>query len=197
MYAGEAALWFADTVLDGWNGTAWVDNISCGDFHTYDRFITERTFGAKKRLFLAHQDNHFDPTVYSVVRTPDAKVWIVVSENADITDAAYAQTYLILEARFVAQSLSFTTSTLASGQQGSLVETVGATYVCDLEQFSLDQSDRFYATAYGIYKVVLPGYAAVDDDKELLINGSRFEIQESYTELLTKVCRVIMRGPSA
>lgn len=196
MYAGEAALWFANTQLAGWNGTAWVENISAGDFHTYDRFITERTFGAKKRIFLVHEENAFDPVTYPIVRTPDNKTWIVVSENADIDTEVYAQSYLIVEAKFTAAVIEFRTITLSSGQRASSTEETVASYLCDLEQFSLDRSDNFTATTYGIYKVVLPSNAVVHDDNELEIAGRRYEIQELYTELLTKVARVVGRGAS-
>jgi hypothetical protein len=197
MLASEAALWFADTALDGWNGSAWVSDISMGDWLTYDRFITERTFGAKKRLFLAHEENKFDPATYPVVRTPDGKQWVVVSDGVDMDEAPYAHTFLLLQAEFTIGVIELTTSTRISGQKGVLTETTVATYRGDYEQFSLDTSDVFRSVVYGIYRVVLPGTAILSENNELEIMGDRFEIQEISRELLTKVVRAVRRGPNA
>jgi hypothetical protein len=196
MKAGEAALWFTQATLDGWNGTAWVQDVCRGDFHTYDRFITERTFGAKKRQFLAHEVNAFDPATYPIVRTEDSKVWMVASDNADIDDAVYARSYLLHEAKFTAQALTFTTTTRPSGQAGPVTEVLGASTPCDLEQYTIQNSREFDPVAYGVFKVVMPGNFALTDDQELLISGSRYEVKEVWVELLTKVARVTRRAAS-
>jgi hypothetical protein len=197
MRAGEASLWFSDAVLDGWNGTAWVPNVCSGDFHSYDRFITERTFGAKKRIFLAHQSKAFSPATYPVVRTADQKLWLVASVNADVDSVVYAQSYLLHEAKFSAQTVTFTATTRPSGQAGPLTETIGAAVPCDLEQYTLQTSRELDAVTYGVFKVVLPGTVVLNDDQELLIGGSRYEVKEVWVELLTKVARVLKRGPSS
>jgi hypothetical protein len=194
MRAGEASLWFSQAALDGWNGTAWVSNVCYGDFHAYDRFITERTFGAKKRMFLAHQDNAFNPATYPVVRTVDQKVWIVVSVNADLDASPYAQSYLLHEAKFTAQAVAITTTTRASGQSGTPTEWMGTATPCDLEQYTLQTSREMDQVVYGVFKVVLPGNFALSDDQELSISGARYDVKEVWPELLTKVARVAKRG---
>ena len=84
MDASEAAEWFATVPLEGWDGSAWVSNVALGDFHSYDRFITERTFGAKKRIFLQPETERLDTSLYSVVRTPEGPQWVVEDEKQDM-----------------------------------------------------------------------------------------------------------------
>lgn len=195
MHIVEAARWFANTELDGWDGTRWVLNISRGDFMAFDRFISERTFGVKKRIIHVPQVYRFDPSAYPLVRTVDGKIWIVVSDNADIEGRApYAQSYLLLEATLQAQIIEHTTQTLSSGAQGPDVETVLATEYCDLERYSGTSSDTFGNVSYGLYEVTFPGSVTVSTEYEVKIAGTYYEIREVIPELHTVVCRVLKRG---
>ena len=197
MQASEAVLWFSDTPLSGWNGTAWVDEISWGDFLTYDRFITDRTFGVKKRLFLCHDDYEFDALTYRVVKTPDGKQWIVVANNVDLAgEVDYAHTYLLLEASYTASILETQTITTASGQVRRTGEEVVATYPCDFEQFGVDFSDVSKQAVYGVYNVTLPGGVQLSEQNEIEIDGLIYAPQEITNQLLTTTIRAERRSPS-
>ena len=195
MHPSEASLWFDDTPLDGWNGTSWVTKVAYGDFHAFDRFITERTFGAKKRIFHTPEEHKIDVTTYPVVRTPDGKIWLVSSENADIQGTeAYAQSYLLLEASIQAELIEHTTETLASGAEGPLVESTVGTYYCDLERYSAANSDLFPNVVYGSYELTIGNHVPVTVEREFKINGVYYEVKEVIPELLTLVCRCLRRG---
>jgi len=195
MDVAEASLWFANTSVDGWNGTAWVRNIATGDFHAYDRFITERTFGAKKRVFHTPEDHKIDYVTYPIIRTADSKVWIVSSDNADIEGTeAYAQSYLLLEATLQGDIIEHTTQTLASGAEGPLTETVLATHYCDLERYSASNSDIFQNVTYGGYEITFHRGVTINVENEVRINGVYYEVKEVIPELLTTVCRCLKRA---
>lgn len=195
MDISEASHWFANTAVDGWNGTSWVLNVGQGDFHSFDRFITERTFGAKKRIFMTPEEHKIDHATYPVVRTTDGKTWIVASENADIEGTeAYAQSYLLLEATLQAEIIEHVTQTLASGAEGPDTEVVLSTHYCDLERYSAANSDLFQNVVYGGYEITLASSVAIDVEKELRINGTYYEVKEIIPELLTTVCRCLKRA---
>lgn len=195
MKAAEASLWFANTALDGWNGTSWVRNIARGDFHAFDRFITERTFGAKKRIFHTPESYAIDYITYPIVRTADGKTWIVTSDNADIEGSeAYAQSYLLLEATLQAEVIEYTTQTLASGAEGPLTETTLSTEYCDLERYSASNSDLFPNVAYGGYEITFHNGVAIGTDNDIKVNGVYYEVKEVIPELLTTVCRCLKRA---
>lgn len=195
MELGEAAAWFAGVPLDGWDGTQWVTNVAYGDFHVYDRFITERTFGAKKRMFLQPQSKRLDTDTYKVVRTPDSRVFIVQADNDDIaTEGTYQSSLLLLEAAFTASIITYTTTTLASGQQSTAVPTVVGTSVCDIERYTSDRSDEFDVVTYSVFKITLPGDVTVNTDQELQIDGSLYEVKEVAPELLATVVRALRRA---
>lgn len=195
MELGEAADWFATVPLDGWDGTQWVTNVAYGDFHVYDRFITERTFGAKKRIFLQPDNKRLDTSTYKVVRNPAGQVYIVQADNVDISGVeTYQSSILLLEAAFTANIVEYTTTTLASGQAGSATLNVVGTSVCDVERFTSDRSDEFDLVTYGIFKITLPGDVTVGTDQELQIDGSLYEVKEVAPELLSTVVRALRRA---
>lgn len=195
MDVSEAAEWFATVPMEGWDGSAWVSDVAFGDFHSYDRFVTERTFGAKKRIFLQPESKRLDTSLYSLVRTPDGTQWIVVADNPDIEGVSrYQSALLMVTAAYSADIIKFTTTTLASGQQSAPVPSVVGTTACDVDRFSIDRSDDFSTVVYGMVKVVLPGNVTVDTDHELLIDGAYYEVQEVSRELLTIAARALRRA---
>ena len=195
MDVAEAARWFANTSVDGWNGTSWVLGVGKGDFHSYDRFITERTFGAMKRIFHTPEEFKIDHLTYPVIRTADGKIWIITSDNADIEGSeAYAQSYLILEATLQCEIIEHTTQTLASGAEGQSTESVLATHYCDLERYTAGNSDIFQNVTYGSYEITMHNGVAVTVDNELKINSVYYEVKEVIPELLTTVCRCLKRA---
>ena len=197
MDVSEAASWFASVPLDGWDGSQWVSKVAYGDFHAYDRFITERTFGAKKRIFLMPEDKRLDVATYPVVRTPDLRSYIVLSDNADIEGVArYQSCLLMVEAAYSADLIEFQTTTLASGQESQPTPVTLATAVCDIDRFSIDRSDEFSTVVYGMFKIVLPAGIAVDSNHELLIDGAYYEVQDVAPELLAQNVRAIRRAPA-
>lgn len=50
MKLSQANSYFNSVSLDGWNGSAWIPDVIRGNLLSFDRFITERTFGQKKRM---------------------------------------------------------------------------------------------------------------------------------------------------
>jgi hypothetical protein len=197
MDVSEAAEWFATVPLDGWDGTQWASKVAYGDFHSYDRFITERTFGAKKRVFLQPDNKRLDTSTYSVVRTPDGRQYIVLSDNADIEGVSrYQSTLLMVEAAYSADVVEYQTTTLASGQEGDPTLVTLSTTVCDMDRFSVDRSDDFATVAYGLFKILVPAGVTVDTNYELLIDGAYYEVQDVSPELLAQAIRALRRAPA-
>ena len=197
MDIAEAADWFADTVVDGWDGSVWVSDVGYGDFLTYDRFITDRTFGIKKRMLLTPASGMFDPDTYPVVRTFDGKQWMVISKNNDIKEGeAYAASYLMMVAGYDAEIIEFQTEELASGQQGNVVEVVVGTTVCDVEQYGVRRSRDLTDVVYGSYEITLPGGITVSDDNEIRIGQDQYTVNEVSFEGYNQVARAMRRSIS-
>ena len=197
MDIAEAIDWFADTAIDGWNGSAWVDDVGIGDFLPYDRFVTDRTFGIKKRMLLTPDHGRFDATIYPVVRTFDGKRWMVIAENTDfIGEETYAASYLLMLAAYDAEIIEFQTETMASGQQGNVTEVVVGTTVCDVEEYGVRRSRNLTDVVYGSYEITLPGGVTVTDDHEIRIGNDQYTVNEVSFEGVNQVARTMRRSIS-
>lgn len=184
MDVSEGALWFSDSALAGWNGSAWVPDVAYGDFHVYDRFITEREFGATKRVFLAPEDSKLDASTYPVVKTVDGSIWIVESINPDyLGDSTYQHTYLLVISTGVAQVYSRSSTARASGAPGDLVATLQATTWAKVSHFGGEDSERFDDVRRGLFEITLPNGIAVGPDSLVKVDGTSYEVEEVYEVL--------------
>jgi hypothetical protein len=196
MELSQAISYFAKDCLDGWDGTTWVENIAKGSLLTYDRFISARNFGLKKRIFLTGRDTG-TLDAYSTVRMKNGTIYIVESKNTD-TDSLpsnYANSYQLLKAEYQAEVIQLDTVTAASGTHRGVTRTTMETHHCDLERISsrsasADVPDIIYGQIY----VVLPGIANVSTDNELRVNGILYDIKEVERQLKAIICYCYKRS---
>lgn len=187
MHPSEAILWFSDVTLSGWNGSDWTAGIAKGDFHSYDRFITEREFGATKRIFLAHQHLLFDPTTYPVVRTADGLIWIVESMNEDygVDVAAYQKSFLLVRASGTAEIYSTSTTPRASGAAGSPTPSLEATTWTKVSRYGGTDSDEIPDVRRSLFELTIPGGIDVSPEWYVESDGETYEIEEVFPVLLS------------
>ncbi len=196
MELGQAINHFAKDCLDGWDGSAWVPNIARGSILTYDRFISARDFGLKKRIFLTGRDTG-QMDSFHVVRASDGSVYIKESKNID-TDCyqtGYANSYQLLRADYQADVLELSTTLSAAGTQSEAIRTLLVTHYCDIERISsrsasADVPDISYPLTY----IVLPGNADLSTDHELRVNGILYNVKEVERQLLSVVCYCAKRS---
>lgn len=196
MKLGQATAHFNDVVFDGYDGSAWVSNVAAGNFLTYDRFLGPRTFGHKQRMVLIGGDGAA-ALAYEVLRTPDGKIYLVISYNHDIRDeGTYATSILLQEAPYTADVTEYQTTTAPSGLESDAVPTTIATFHCDLERYTSEASSEFDTVRYGIMTIMLPKSAisVVGTDHELLISGRYYEIKEVEPVLGATEVRALQRG---
>lgn len=199
MDASEAILWFNDTPVSGWNGSAWVSNVAAGDLQVYDRFISDRVFGVKKRIFLTPETTKLDMATYPLIKFEDGTIWLAVSDSPDInghSEGAYQHSFLVLQTNVTIEVIETTTTVRASGAPGDPVRTSILTTWGDLERFGHDRADHQENITFNIFEVTLPGGTAVTPDNLLLIDGDYYDIQEVYPELNTVVVRALRRDGS-
>lgn len=181
MHPAQAIRKFATVPLEGWNGAAWMPTGVKGDFLSYDRFITHRTFGAMKRLFTAPIPL---PPQWELVRTPDGTVFLASFENIDIEGVSpYGYHYLLHQVNFTAQVIGLVATPSASGMAGSTTEVVLATVRCDAERVTAERSLEFNTVKYTQVLFALPRSAPVTEDTEIKMDGRYYRIKEVFLEL--------------
>ena len=95
---------FATSTITRWNSSTslWVDTGCTGSLLVFDRFVTERTFGQKKRILIVPYERRLDMATATVVRVGNApETFLLEKENSDVRFSnVYGYTYLLQEAPY-------------------------------------------------------------------------------------------------
>lgn len=194
MKLSTATNYFKKTPFDGWDGSIWTPEVIRGDFHTYDRFISDRSFGQKKRILTTG-------TIplgasYQALRLADGTRYLVGSSNVDMYDAIYNYIYQLEEAPFDCEIIEIQTSTLASGIAGAATEVVTGNTFCDVERVSSHASKEFTDLEYVEYEITMPlaMSSLITADRVLKIDSVKYNIKEASQQINLLACRASKRG---
>lgn len=183
---------FASHELQRWNWTTsqWEPTGVKGSLQVYDRFISDRDFGQKKRLFEVPGEFNLDQNL-AVVKIPDVPgVWLIEGENPDADKTnVYVTSVVLREAKHkVKLYKKGGTQKRASGvgfvDSGYILQ--GETWG-DFSRYSSTESRELNQIDYTIGSWYLPRGTPVDLDT--VIEDSyqqRFTVREvsSFLDLL-------------
>ena len=194
MKLSQAVKYHGSVHIEGWDGTQWVPLLLYGDLLSYDRFIGPRTFGHKQRVFLLGGDDMIGSSI-DFIRFPNGKQYLILSYNQDLQGGDLIGTaYIVQEAPFDLEVLTYTTTPAPSGLPADETETVTATSFCDLERYSSSSSSEFDSVRYASYSIVVPRGLAVGLDNDVRVNNEVYEIQEVNPMLNQTELRTVKRG---
>jgi hypothetical protein len=190
----------AQTPIFGWNATTsvWVDTGLRGRLQAYDRFITERDFGQRKRILTLAGDQTL-PAPYAVVRLGNSTtVYLLESLNKDIEgDTVYGTTFALHQAPFRVQICKEVTTVLQSGVKHKTgAETVLFDTWVNMSRYSAVDSREFPLSDYTIYTVYFPSNVVPTTDMYVrrLDNGDLLDITEVFQSLEIPAGRCQRRG---
>lgn len=190
----------AHTPILGWNGTtsAWDDTGLRGRLQAYDRFITERDFGQRKRILTLAGDQSL-PAPYAVIRLGNSTtVYLLESLNKDIEGSVvYGTTFALHQAPFHVQICKEVTTTLQSGvKKKTGAETVLFDTWVNMSRYSAVDSREFPLSDFTIYTVYFPGnvHPTTDMYVRRLDDGELLDITEVFQSLEIPAARVQRRG---
>lgn len=176
MKLAELALDFETTFLDLWDGTAWLPKAIAGSFQVYDRFITERTFGVKKRIFLT---SHDPADTTEVVRTPDGIICLVEAAVPDYeNDVRFRCSMTLRETNAMLTVTSHTPIVNAAGVATG--QTPGATRTtwCDVGRYNSNLSGEFSGVYHETDIIVLPYSFSVSLSDYMAVDGVEYKVAE-------------------
>ncbi len=167
---------FNTEVLDTWDGTDWVLASITGTLHVYDRFITERTFGVKKRLFVTHDE---PPSDALFARTADGKICLLEAVVPDYDEEGKFRNVLTLRETNAVVTITNTTAvTNAAGVATGRTDTTTTTLWGDVDRYSSRPSGEFKGIVHETDIVMLPGGTPVSTDSKVTVNGILFRVNE-------------------
>ena len=180
---------FATSQIEQWDSalSRWIPTECYGSLQVFDRFITEREFGQKKRIMTVGREGKL-PTDVSIVRLEGSEETFMVEKfNEDVRyGKLYAYTYLLHEAPYYVTVCKIGTKTLASGavvQDDDSEVVIESTWI-DFSRFTASPSRTFEETEYTILSMTFPSDSAVDSDCYVkTANGDRYNVDEVYYSL--------------
>lgn len=193
MNLGKAISYFAKTPVSGWNGTTWVPNIAYVKLLTFDRFISEREFGNKRRHILVPVTETALDTYPVIKFESTGEIYLVGVKISDIDVDRYSQVYLIHQAKLFGNVVSFTKTMAASGLASAVTRTAIGSYYCDLERLTFTSSAEFATVKYSQVILTFPSDCLVDTDNEVVINSEYFDVRETYKSSGFNLCRALKK----
>jgi len=182
------------TPVEGWNGSAWVSDVAFCDFQVFDRFISARDFGQKKRTMYCGP-SFLLPTTYRVIRLLSSEVYIVTSTNMDIHKGLLTgATYFLTEASTQVDINSTVTTKSASGViTGSTTNTVSGVFA-DISRMGEISSHAMRSVKYSTHILTFPLGTVINEDDEVVDGADVYDINEVTRVLDSVEARGIQRG---
>ncbi len=194
MDLSRAANYFSDTPVHGWDGTRWVNGVADVTYLPFDRFVSEREFGSKRRYVLCSADNDALDS-YSVIKIGQ-EVFLVGVKNADVRGDVYSNIYLLHRATHFVDVAEFVKSTAASGFAKSVVRSVVGRYWADIERVTFSNSKEFDTIKFSQMSIYLPRDAVIDTDNEVVNGAEYYDIQEAHVSSGFTLCRALRKRSS-
>jgi len=194
----QAIAYHSDVFLEGLTPPdTWSEKVAKGNFLTFDRFIADRPFVQKKRIFQAVPSQAIS-SEFKVVKTPDGKVYLVTATNYDLDGSGtYANLYLLQEASSIIQVIDIEVEASASGVGGIKTTTVAETVYGDLDRGYNVRSSEFEQVSYTGFIVTLPGGTHITTDNELVISDNTYDVTEVWDDLEVRKARATKRTSNA
>lgn len=171
----KAANYFRYSWVDGFDGTAWVPKVQRITILPFDRFISDREWGAKFRHVLADPDADSLST-YKALRTRAGQIYLVGAKMQDVRDTPYSTVYKVHTADYLGQVLRSTTSQAASGVKKGLTWAVSGTYFVDVELVSFVSSKEEPSVKFGDCHIILPRNADVTTSDEISVGTEKYQV---------------------
>ena len=172
---------YLDPVSDQWYSTGLF-----GSLQVYDRFITDRAFGQKKRILTLPAGSYLPEEYGNFMLEGGSVKYILESLNEDIRyNQAYAQTYMLHAASAEAQILEDVTTTLASGAKSITGQNVVETHWIDVERYRGEGSKTFDDVDYTVASLMLPKIATINTANKIKFveTGVEYTISEIFDSL--------------
>ncbi|RKX81770.1 MAG: hypothetical protein DRP70_17325 [Spirochaetes bacterium] len=175
----------------------WEDTGLCGSLQVYDRFITDRAFGQKKRVLNLPAGDPLPEEYGNFCLEGGAANYILESLNEDVRNGeAYGYSYLLRVASVEAQVIADVTEELSSGASAITGEEVIETHWIDVERYRSENSKTFDDVEYTTSTLSLPGIATVDVSHKIRLveSGDVYTVSEVFDSLKLTVVRGMLAG---
>lgn len=187
MDLGRASGKFANSPILKWDSITadWADTEYKGALQVFDRFVTERTFGQKKRIMLVDGGCKLDDEIKVLRLQGSEESFIVEKFNEDVRfGSLYSYIYLLHESPYYVDVIKTEEETNSAGVDIGTTEAIIESTWMDMDRFSAAPSREFEDTEMTILSMTFPNGSQVDTDCHVkTANGERYNVDEIYYSL--------------
>ena len=190
MLLGDVIAELCDTPIYYLDGTSWVLSPVLCKVPPYDRFISDRAFGQKKRLVQTPGGQPLPSASYYRPGSNTSRTYMVESVNEDQdSHGEYLNVYMMREAADACEVLTQQTIPRPSGTPKK-EWVVSSTVWADFDRFGVLRSDELDGVDYTSYTITLPTSVLLPGDCRLRIDNALYAVQENFVQLELRQLRV-------
>lgn len=180
---------FCNTPVYWFSGPAWeLSDVQCR-LAPYDRFISDRAFGQKKRIVHTPGGQFLPANKYLRLGRAVGRVYMVESLNEDMDEhGEYLNSYMVREATAEIRIHEKTTTKQASGADKT-VWAYKRTIWGDFDRYGVLRSTEL-PVDYTSYTVSVLKEIILEPDSRLEIEGQLFAVTENFLQLELRQLRV-------
>lgn len=196
MRLRQAVNRFNKTPLEGYDQASgvWVPDVVRGNFQVADRFISDRSFGQRKRNFLTAE---MLPLGYELFRMGGSVIYMLESTELDMEGSTVlGYINMIHELAYPCQLIRLTSNKRNSGGSLPATRTVVAETWCDLDRYGQDTDKALGPVVMPTYNVTFPSSLldTVTSDMILSVNGDDYDLDMVSHNLEAGWARATIRG---
>jgi hypothetical protein len=193
MDLSTAASYFANTTVNGWNGTAWIPAVAQIAILPSDRFISIHEFDTNCQYALTDVDaTALDE--YSVIQVEATQqVYLVGFKTYDTQQDVYSKFYLLRRADSLGELYQFDKTYAASGVARGVTRALVGEYFCDVEYVTGTPSRQFKSSKLSDVMIFMPSDCDLQTSHEVKVGERYYEVSTVYDNSGFKVCRAVAK----
>lgn len=190
MLLGDVIVELCDTPIYSYQAGAWVlAPVKCR-VPPYDRFISDRAFGQKKRLVQTPGGQLLPAANYYRPGSDTSRTYMVESVNEDQDGSGeYLNVYMMREASDACEILTQQITPRPSGTPKKEWVVDSQIWV-DFDRFGVLRSDELDGVDYTSFTVTLPTNIVLPGDCRLRIDNALYAVTENFVQLELRQLRV-------
>lgn len=173
----------------------WQPSELVGRLEVYDRFISDRSFGQRKRVFLTSPDNELPPHMKVVKLGAIKEPYMVESINHDMSDTyPHLAVHMLQEVPYRADIHKLQGGRRPSGAMADPDKVLVDSTYCNLDRYGNLNAKGVLTVDYTVMSIYVPGDTKVDGDSIIEVEGVTFDVFEVASVMNVLMLRAQKRG---
>lgn len=173
----------------------WLFSELKGKLEVYDRFISDRSFGQRKRIFLTSPSNELPPHMKVIKLGTIKEPFMVESINHDIDDAyPHLAVHMLQEVPYRAQIFRIQGGKRPSGAMADPEEVLVDSTYCNMDRYGNLNAKGVLTVDYSVMSIYVPGDTKVDGDCIVKVEGQTYDVVEVAPVMNVLMLRAQKRG---